>query len=68
MVIESEVSEVDHHGRTWGWGANSPPPSVSTMEAFQKLLDLQGKKPMNPAVPKFIKKLETIPKIALSKE
>ena len=38
------------------------------MEAFWKLLDLQGKKPAVLAVPKFIMKLETIPEIALSEE
>jgi len=48
-------------------GGGQPPPSppISTDEAFQRLVSSSGKKTVPIAIPKFIKKLETVPEIEL---
>ena len=62
------ASNQGHHECTCGWGVDSPPSSISVVEAFRKLINNQGKKISLLEVPKFIKKLDAIPEIALSKE
>jgi len=57
--------------RSWrrlGEGRSPPPPSSSDAEAFRRLLLGKGKKTSPPVIPKFIKKLEGIPEIALPEE
>ena len=56
------------HDSTWGRGAPPPTPLRSDEEAFQRLLLSRGKKPSTPEIPKFNKKLEEIPEIALPEE
>ena len=57
------------HECAWGWGVDSSPhPPFSVDDAFMKLINNQGKKIPPPEVPKFIKKLDAIPEITLSKE
>jgi hypothetical protein len=51
-----------------GDGESVSPPPFSVDDAFKKLINRQGKKNPPSEVPKFIKKLDDIPKIALSKE
>jgi hypothetical protein len=51
-----------------GGGESAPPPPFSVDDAFRKLINNQGKKIPPPEVPKFIKKLDAIPEIALSEE
>lgn len=46
----------------------SPTPPLSSEEAFRCLLSQKGKKRPTPEVPKFIKKLEEIPEIALQED
>jgi len=48
-------------------GGGNPPPSspLSAEEAFRRLLASSGKKPVAKEAPKFVKKLDTIPEIAL---
>ena len=51
-------------------GGGEPPPSslVSAIEAFKKLVGQAGKKPAMPSIPKFVKKLDEVPEIALPEE
>ena len=51
-------------------GGGEPPPSssFSVEEAFCRLLGPLGKKPVTHEVPKFIKKLDKVPEIALPEE
>ena len=51
-------------------GGGLPPPSVpsSTKEAFNLLLRSPGSNPVPPSIPKFIKKLDSIPEIDLPSE
>ena len=51
-----------------GGGEVTPPPPRSDEEAFRRLLNSKGKKTSSPEIPKFIKKLEEIPEIALPEE
>jgi hypothetical protein len=51
-----------------GDGEPTPPPPIYVEEAFFLLTALQGKKKTTPLDPKFIKKLESIPEIALPEE
>jgi hypothetical protein len=51
-----------------GGGESVSPPPFSIDDAFRKLINNQGKKISPPEVPKFIKKLDVIPEIALSEE
>jgi hypothetical protein len=51
-----------------GGGASAPPPLIPNKEAFRRLVNSSGKKSVAPAIPKFIKKLEDIPEIALPEE
>ena len=51
-----------------GGGEPPPTPSISDEEAFQRLIVLLGKKTTAPAVPKFVKKLDKIPEIALPED
>ena len=51
-----------------GGGEVAPPPSSSDEEAFRRLLNCRGKKASPQEIPKFIKKLEEIPEIALPEE
>jgi hypothetical protein len=55
------------NGRPWGWGfgPSPPPPPTSDEDAFRRLVSSGGKRTAPPSVPKFIKKLEEIPEIAL---
>jgi hypothetical protein len=54
------------HGRPWGWGFGpSPTPQISDTVAFRKLVASGGKRKLSVPVPKFIKKLDEIPEIAL---
>ena len=48
-------------------GGGDPPPSspLSAEEAFRRLLALSGKKLAAKEAPKFVKKLDSIPEIAL---
>jgi hypothetical protein len=51
-----------------GSGGSAPPPPIPCKEAFSRLVNSCGKKTTAPATPKFIKKLEDIPEIALPEE
>ena len=51
-----------------GGGETSPTPLLSSEEAFRIFLSQKGKKRPAPEVPKFIKKLEEIPEIALQED
>ena len=51
-----------------GGGEPSPTPPISAIEAFRKLVGQDGKKPAMPSIPKFVKKLDEVPEIALPKE
>jgi hypothetical protein len=51
-----------------GGGEAAPPPPSSVEDAFRRLVNSNGKRPSPPVVPKFIKKLEEIPEIALPEE
>ena len=51
-----------------GGGDSSPTPPLSAEEAFRRLLTQKGKKRPTPEVPKFIKKLEEVPEIALHED
>eukprot|EP00253_Pinus_taeda_P033123 PITA_33123 len=51
-----------------GGGDSSPTPLISSEEAFRRLLTQKGKKRPAPEVPKFIKKLEEVPEIALQED
>ena len=55
------------HDGAWGRGGH-PPPSISDEEAFRRFIHSRGKKASPSEVPKFIKKLEEIPEIALPEE
>ena len=48
-----------------GGGDTDPPPPISDEDAFRRLISSGGKRKAPLSVPKFIKKLEEIPKIAL---
>jgi hypothetical protein len=49
-----------------GGGEPPPPPPSSTDEAtFRRLVISQGKKKVGEAIPKFVRKLEEVPVIAL---
>jgi hypothetical protein len=48
----------------WGWGFG-PSPHISDTVAFRKLFTSGGKRKLSVPVPKFIKKLDEIPEIAL---
>jgi hypothetical protein len=49
-----------------GGGEPLPPPPSSTDEAaFRRLIISQGKKKVAEAIPKFVRKLEEVPVIAL---
>ena len=48
-----------------GGGLIPPSPPSSTVEAFRRLLSAPGFKPASPSIPKFIKKLDVVPKIDL---
>ena len=49
-------------------GGEDAPPSISDEDAFRRLLQSRGKNISPPVIPKFIKKLEEIPEIALPEE
>ena len=49
-----------------GGGDSGSPPLISDEDAFRRLITSGGKHKASLAVPKFIKKLEEIPEIALS--
>ena len=49
-----------------GGGDSAPPPPISDEDAFRRLIASGGKRKVPLSVPKFIKKLEEIPEIALS--
>ena len=51
-----------------GGGEVAPPSSSSDEEAFRRHFSSRGKKTSPSKIPKFIKKLEEIPEIALPKE
>eukprot|EP00253_Pinus_taeda_P008795 PITA_08795 len=51
-----------------GGGEPSPTPPSSTAGAFRSLLSHKGKKRSHPNIPKFIKKLDEIPEIALPED
>lgn len=51
-----------------GGGDSSPTPPISSEEAFLRLLKQKGKKGPAPEIPKFIKKLEEVPEIALQED
>jgi hypothetical protein len=51
-----------------GGGTPAPTHSDSVKDAFRRLLHSQGKKVTPPEIPKFIKKLDEIPEIALPEE
>eukprot|EP00253_Pinus_taeda_P001787 PITA_01787 len=51
-----------------GGGESSPTPPLSSEEAFRRLLTQKGKKRPAPDIPKFIKKLEDVPEIALQED
>ena len=53
---------------TPGGGEDAPPHSISDEDAFRRLLQSRGKKISPPVIPKFIKKLDEIPEIALPEE
>lgn len=55
-------------GAPRGRDPSPPPPPNSFADAFRNLLSQKGKKRLTPEVPKFIKKLEEIPEIALPEE
>ena len=48
-----------------GGGDSAPPPLSSEEDAFRKLIASGGKRKIPSTVPKFIKKLDEIPEIAL---
>ena len=48
-----------------GGGDTDPPPPISDEDAFRRLIACGGKRKAPLSVPKFIKKLEEIPEIAL---
>ena len=48
-----------------GGGDSGPPPPLSDEDAFRRLIACGGKRKASHAVPKFIKKLEEVPEIAL---
>ena len=48
-----------------GGGKSPPSAPISTEEAFRRLLTPTGKKPVDPSILKFIKKLEAVPEIDL---
>jgi hypothetical protein len=48
-----------------GGGDSAPPPPSSEEDAFRKLISSGGKRKVPSTVPKFIKKLDEIPEIAL---
>ena len=50
------------------WGGEDAPPSISDEDAFRRLLQSRGKQISPSVIPKFIKKLEEIPEIALPEE
>jgi len=51
-----------------GGGGSAPPPPASAADAFRRLVSSGGKRPFQPVVPKFIKKLEEIPEIVLPED
>jgi hypothetical protein len=51
-----------------GGGTAVPPPQIPDDEAFRRLVNCKGKRTAAPLIPKFIKKLEEIPEIALPEE
>ena len=69
------MEEIQRHERpskatmsTHGGGKSAPPPPFSADDAFRKLINNQGKKIPPPEVPKFIKKLDSIPEITFLEE
>ena len=62
MVSECRYSDAK------GRGGRPPAPSSSEEDAFRRLLSSRGKKSTISEIPKFIKKLEEIPEIALPEE
>jgi hypothetical protein len=51
-----------------GGGAVAPPPPSTEEAAFARLVNVQGKKKYSIPPPKFVKKLDVIPEIALPSE
>eukprot|EP00253_Pinus_taeda_P020733 PITA_20733 len=51
-----------------GGGESAPTPPLSSADVFRRLLTQKGKKHQHVEVPKFIKKLDEIPEIALPEE
>ena len=47
-------------------GDSTPPPLTSEVDAFRRMVSSRGKRKVPLSIPKFIKKLDEIPKIVLS--